>query len=340
MKTDRPKAAYEHFFPLDGKFLGNVVLQIKYGPTDFQVREPNSPLLGAMTKTRQAIEFQVTQEYTGQQIDLYALAVQWEEVLNTPVSDTRLTQDLFGREVDTMVAVANAGDDVNWTGHTLAQANLFAFGRMAWDPKLTARQVTGEWVVQTFGNDPEVLEKLACMMLSSRSVYEKYNAPLGIGWMVTVGKHYGPSVDGYEYMKWGTYHRAGHKAIGVDRTEKGTGFTAQYHPFMNALYSDVATCPEELLLFFHRLPYDYRLKSGKTLIQHIYDTHFEGVEDVRGFIRTWESLKALLPPSVYASVSERLARQLENALEWRDVVNTYFLRKTGIRDEKGRYIHE
>lgn len=339
-KTDRPKAAYEHFFPLDGKFLDNVILQIKHGPSDFQVREPNSPLLGAMTKTRQAIEFQITQEYTGQQIDLYALAVQWEEILSTPVSDIRLTIDLVGKEVVAMAAVSNVGDDINWTGHTLAQANLYAFGRMAWDPKLTARQVTREWIVQTFGSDPQVLKKLTGMMLASRYVYEKYNAPLGIGWMVTVGSHYGPSVDGYEYMKWGTYHRADHKAIGVDRTERGTGFTAQYHPYLNALYSDKATCPEELLLFFHRLPYDYRLKSGKTLIQHIYDTHFEGVEDVQGFISTWESLKEHLPPSVYASVSERLALQLENAREWRDVVNTYFLRKTGIKDEKGRLIHE
>jgi alpha-glucuronidase len=340
MKTDRPKAAYEHFFPLDGEFLSNVVLQIKFGPTDFQVREPNSPLLGAMAKTRQAVEFQITQEYTGQQIDLYTLAVQWEEVLSTPVSDTRLTRSLIGREVDTVVAVSNVGDDLNWTGHTLAQANLYAFGRMAWDPSLTARNVTEEWIIQTFGKNPSVINKLTGMMLSSRCVYEKYNAPLGIGWMVTVGKHYGPSVDGYEYMKWGTYHRADHKAIGVDRTKAGTGFTSQYHPFLDKLYSDKNTCPEELLLFFHRLPYTYRLKSGKTLIQHIYDTHFEGAMDVQGFIDTWKSLKELLPASVYESVLAKLARQLENAVEWRDVVNTYFLRKTGIRDEKGRLIFE
>jgi alpha-glucuronidase len=340
MKTDRPKAAYEHFYPLDGEFLSNVVLQIKFGPADFQVREPNSPLLGAMLKTRQAIEFQITQEYTGQQIDLYALAVQWEEIFNTPISDTRLTRSLAGREVDTIAAVSNVGSDMNWTGHTLAQANLYAFGRMAWDPSLTARQVTEEWIIQTFGNDPTVIKKLTCMMLMSRGVYEKYNAPLGIGWMVTVGKHYGPSVDGYEYMKWGTYHRADHKAIGVDRTKIGTGFTAQYHPFLDRLYSGKNTCPEELLLFFHRLPYTYRLESGKTLIQHIYDTHFEGAEDVQGFIETWESLKEFLPHCVYESVRIRLHRQLENALEWRDVVNTYFLRKTGIRDEKGRFICE
>ncbi len=338
-KTDRPKAAYETFMPLDGKFADNVVLQVKYGPTDFQVREPNSPLLGAMEKTRQAIEFQVTQEYTGQQIDLYALAVQWQEVLDTPVSETLVTRGLIGGKIDTVVAVANVGSDENWTGHTLAQANLFAFGRMAWDPGLTAREVMEEWTRQTFGNDPRLVAALLGMILSSRDVYEKYNAPLGIGWMVVPGRHYGPSVDGYEYSKWGTYHRASHQAIGVDRTQNGTGFTEQYHPYLAALYSNLDTCPQELLLFFHRLPYDYQLKSGKTLIQHIYDTHFEGVENVLGFIRTWDSLKGLLPGAAFASVSERLSRQLQNALEWRDVVNTYFFRLTGIPDENGRFIH-
>ena len=337
--TDRPKAAYETFMPLDGEFESNVVLQIKYGPTDFQVREPNSPLLGAMEKTRQAIEFQVTQEYTGQQIDLYALAVQWQEVLDTPASDILQTRDLIGERIDTIAAVANVGDDENWTGHTLAQANLFAFGRMAWNPGLSASEVTEEWVAQTFGNAPRLVPPLVEMMLSSRGVYEKYNAPLGIGWMVAPGRHYGPSVDGYEYSKWGTYHRASHEAIGVDRTQKGTGLTAQYHPYLTAIYDDRNACPQDLLLFFHRLPYDYRLKSGKTLLQHIYDTHFEGALDVQGFIKTWETLKELLPAAAYASVSGRLSRQLQNAVEWRDVINTYFYRMTGIPDEKGRLIH-
>lgn len=337
--TDRPKAAYETFMPLDGAFLDNVVLQIKYGPSDFQVREPNSPLLGAMAHTRQAMELQITQEYTGQQIDLYALAVQWEEILHAPVSNSVLTCDLLGGRIDTVVGVSNAGDDENWTGHTLAQANLYAFGRMAWDPGLTALQATEEWIKLTFGCDPTLVDKLSRMMLDSRRVYEKYNAPLGIGWMVSVGNHYGPSVDGYEYMKWGTYHRADQRAIGVDRTDKGTGLTAQYHPSLAAMYNGRNTCPEELLLFFHRVEYGYRLKSGKTLIQYIYDTHFEGAEEVRGFIDTWDSLQEFLPPAAYTSVSEKLQKQLQNAREWRDVVNTYFYRKTGIPDDQERRIY-
>lgn len=338
MQTDRPKAAYDHFYPLDGAFDANVVLQIKNGPMDFQVREPNSPLLGAMRHTRQAIEFQITQEYTGQQIDLYALAVQWEEVLRTPASGQAQLQGLIGHPIDTVVAVSNIGDDANWTGHLLAQCNWFAFGRLAWNPALSAREIIEEWIRLTFCGNPAVCKPLADMMLASRTTYEKYTAPLGIGWMVNVGNHYGPSVDGYEYSAWGTYHRADHSAIGVDRTVSGTGFTAQYPPDLADLYNNPQTCPENLLLFFHRLPYTYRLKNGKTLIQHIYDTHFEGVEEVKGMIGVWEALRPHLPQEAYTNVAGRLARQLNNARQWRDVVNTYFYRKTGIPDELGRKI--
>lgn len=340
-RTDRPKAAYEHFHPLDGAFDDNVILQIKNGPSDFQVREPNSPLLGAMPRTRQALELQITQEYTGQQIDLYALAVQWQEILDTPANQDRVTRDLIGgaENIQAFAAVANTGDDENWTGHTLAQANLYAYGRMAWDPALQAETVLREWTELTFGTEPALVEPLLAMLLRSRSAYEKYNAPLGIGWMVNVGHHYGPSVDGYEYMGWGTYHRADHRAIGIDRTPAGTGFTRQYAPWLAAQYERPETCPLPLLLFFHRLPYDYRLPDGKALLQAIYDSHFEGVEDVEGFVESWQGLRKYLPPAAHASVSERLSRQLRNAREWRDVINTYFYRKTGTSDQQGRRIY-
>ena len=337
--TDRPKAAYEYFYPLDGSFDDNVIIQIKHGPSDFQVREPNSPLLGAMNSTRQGIEFQISQEYTGQQKDLYATAVQWQEIYEHPVTDTVVTKDLIGNKIEAVVAVSNTGNDANWTGHLLAQANLYAFGRMAWNPSLTAQEVVKEWAALTFGNDPKVLTPIVDMVVSSRAVYEKYNAPLGIGWMVNINHHYGPSVDGYEYMKWGTYHRADSKAIGVDRTMAGTGYTAQYHPYVQAIYETKEACPEEILLFFHRLPYDYKLKSGQTLLQYIYYTHFEGVEDVEGFIKTWDSLHGHVHEEAYTSVKERLELQLANAKEWRDVVNSYFFRKTGIADAKGRKIY-
>ncbi|MCL2188784.1 MAG: alpha-glucuronidase [Defluviitaleaceae bacterium] len=336
---DRPKAAYNEFFPLDGKFAPNVILQVKHGPSDFQVREPNSPLLGAMTQTPQGLEFQISQEYTGQQIDLYATAVQWEEILDTPVTESCMTRDLVGREVTAMVAVSNTGNDDNWTGHLLAQANLYAFGRLAWNPALSAEQLMRDWVALTFGTDPAIVEPIANMLLESRWVYEKYNSPLGLGWMVNISHHYGPSPEGYEYMKWGTYHRATHTAIGVDRTTHGTEYTAQYHHYVRDLYENKKTCPEKLLLFFHRLPYNYKLKSGQTLLQYIYDTHFEGVEDVKRFIATWETLNGKIPQEAYEAVRDRLTRQLENAREWRDVINNYFYRLSGIADEKGRKIY-
>lgn len=339
-ETDRPKAAYDLFKPQDGLFDQNVILQVKNGPSDFQVREPNSPLFGAMKQTREALELQIAQEYTGHQIDLYNLAVQWEEVFSFPVDKNRTLRDLIGKEIDTVAGVSNIGDDINWTGHTLAQLNLYAFGRLAWDPALTAEEITTQWVQLTFGTEPEVVHKLTDMMLRSRGVYEKYTTPLGLGWMVNVNQHYGPSPEGYEFMRWGTYHRANREGIGVDRTSRGTGYTRQYDPYLTELFDHPDTCPEELLLYFYRLPYTHVLKNKKNLLQYIYDTHFEGAEDVKGFIALWDSLEGRLPGEAYRSVKDRLQRQLENALEWRDVINTYFYRLTGTPDEKGRKIYE
>ncbi|MDR1541686.1 MAG: alpha-glucuronidase [Clostridiales bacterium] len=336
---DRPKAPYELFKPQDGLFDSNVMLQVKNGPSDFQVREPNSPLLGAMKHTKECLELQITQEYTGHQIDLYSLASQWEEVFAFPSGSGRALSDLMGDEIASIAGVANVGLDDNWTGHTLAQANLYAFGRLAWNPRLSAKDVTEEWVKLTFGLDKKVNEALPDMILRSRKVYEKYNSPLGLGWMVNVAHHYGPSPEGYEFTKWGTYHRASCKAIGIDRTAKGTGFTRQYSAEIARMLEDARTCPEELLLYFHRLPYSFELKSGETLLQHIYDAHFEGVEDVEAMIELWRRLEKHIPKTAFASVSKRLEMQLENAKEWRDVINTYFFRMTGIPDKRRRKIY-
>ena len=182
----------------------------------------------------------------------------------------------------------------------------------------------------------ETIEKI---MLPSRETYEKYTSPLGIGWMVTPHVHYGCSVDGYEYSRWGTYHRADHLGIGVDRSDKGTGYALQYYEPNASMYNKMESCPEELLLFFHHVPYTYVLKSNKTLIQHIYDSHFEGVEEVEEMIRLWESLQGKVDTGVYENVRRRFGMQLSNAKEWRDQVNSYFYRKSGIADERGRVIY-
>ncbi|WP_044481854.1 alpha-glucuronidase family glycosyl hydrolase [Paenibacillus antibioticophila] len=347
-KTDRARAAYDHFVPLDGRFHDNVILQVKNGPIDFQVREPVSPLLGAMPATNQMIEFQITQEYTGQQRHVCYLVPQWKEVLEF---DTYLQGEgtLIKRIVDGSVhrsrysgfaAVSNIGNDANWTGHLLAQANLYGYGRLAWNPELTAEEIAEEWIRLTFGDDERVVRTIRGILLDSLSIYESYTAPLGIGFMVNPNHHYGPNVDGYEYSMWGTYHFADCRGIGVDRTKAtGTGYTAQYAEPNFRLYESLDSCPDELLLFFHHVPYTHVLHSGITVIQHIYDTHFEGAERAARLVESWGSLAGLIPESLHKQVAVRLAEQAEHAKEWRDQINTYFFRKSGIPDERGRRIY-
>ncbi|MCL6613372.1 MAG: alpha-glucuronidase [Firmicutes bacterium] len=345
---DRARAAYDVFRPLDGMFRENVVLQIKNGPIDFQVREPVSPLFGALERTNQMLELQITQEYTGQQIHLCYLVPMWKEVLDFdtyakgPGSTVKKIVDgsLFSRKYGGIAGISNIGDNPNWTGHHLAQANLYGFGRLAWNPNLSAEEIAEEWIRQTFSNDKTVISTVSEMLLSSWRIYENYTAPLGIGGMIKPGSHYGPDVDGYEYDKWGAYNRADHFAIGVDRSVKsGTGFAGQYHQPNAEIYESIETCPEELLLFFHRIPYTHRLKSGKTLIQHIYDTHFEGVEQAIKLKEKWISLKGKIDAQRFDHVLKRLEMQIEHAKEWRDVINTFFHRMTGVDDEKGRKIY-
>ncbi|WP_413379937.1 alpha-glucuronidase family glycosyl hydrolase [Alkalihalobacillus sp. 1P02AB] len=347
-KTDRARAAYDHFKPLDGQFHDNVILQIKNGPMDFQVREANSPLFGAMTETNQMLEFQVTQEYTGQQIDLCYLIPQWKEILEfdtfaagagTPIKRI-VDGSTFENKLSGIAAVSNIGNDDNWTGHQLAQANLYGYGRLIWNPDLSTEVITDEWVRATFGHDPEVVEYVTAMLLDSWPIYENYTSPLGVGWMVNPNHHYGPNVDGYEYSVWGTYHFADNQGIGVDRTvSSGTGYTAQYFKENKEIYESLETCPDDLLLFFHHVPYTHKLKSGVTVIQHIYNTHFEGVEQAVGLKERWSLLKDKVDEERYQNVMKRLKRQIENAKQWRDMINTYFFRKSGIKDEKNRTIY-
>ncbi len=348
-KTDRARAGYDNFIGMDGDYHDNVILQIKNGPMDFQIREPISPLLGGLKKTNQMMEVQIAQEYTGHQIDVCYLIPMFKEILefrtycnkeNDTVADIISGGVGKNRNLNTgIAAVINTGNDQNWTGNVLAAANLYGFGRLAFQNSLSAKEIAEEWIRMTLSNDAEVVEAVLSILLPSREVYERYTSPLGIGWMVTPHVHYGCSVDGYEYSRWGTYHRADHLGIGVDRTDAGTGYVRQYNEPNASMYNSMDTCPEELLLFFHHVPYTHVLSTGKTLIQHIYDSHFQGVEEVEAMISCWEGLKGKVAEDVYANVSERFGRQLVNAKDWRDQVNSYFYRKSGIPDEKGRKIY-
>ncbi|GKQ37567.1 alpha-glucuronidase [Streptomyces sp. A012304] len=334
--TDRARAAYDHFAPLDGQFADNVLLQVKHGPMDFQVREPVSPVLGALPRTRLAVEVQATQEYTGQQRHVCWLGPMWSEVLRFRPAVSRV-----GELADGLVAVSNVGDDPFWTGHPLAQANLYTFGRLAWQPDADPLHVLDEWIGLTFPGAPRRLSAgLHAVLDGSWRTYEKYTAPLGVGFMVQPGHHYGPSVDGYEYSPWGTYHFADRDGVGVDRSAAtGTGYAALYPTPWAQRYESPATCPDELLLFFHHVPYGHVLADGTTVIQHIYDTHFEGVEEVAEARRVWAGLADLVDAAWHARVAERYEEQLRSAREWRDQINSYFFRKSGVPDGRGRVIH-
>ena len=337
--TDRAKAAFDCFNPLDGEFLENVFLQIKNGPMDFQVREPISPLFGVMDKTNKILELQITQEYTGQQKDVCFLIPWWKEVLDFKICNN-IESSTVKERIKGVAGISNIGADLNWTGNFLAQANLYGYGRLIWNSKITSEEIVDEWIKLTFGDNKIVLKNIKFILLNSWKAYENYTSPLGIGWMVSPGHHYGPDIDGYEYSPWGTYNRANCNSIGIDRTIKsGTRYIEQYKSPLKEIYEDINNCPDELLLFFHNVKYNHKLKNGNTVIQHIYNSHFEGYDLVERFLYKLDEIKALINEEIYNHINDKLREQLLNAREWRDRVNTYFYRISGIKDEKNRKIY-
>jgi alpha-glucuronidase len=349
LKNDRARAAYDIFHPLDGRFDANVVVQIKNGPIDFQVREPVSPLLGGLEKTNEAIELQVTQEYTGQQRHLCFLVPMWKEVLDfdlhargagTPVRDL-VADRTFHRPAGGFVGVANVGRDSNWLGSHLAMANLYGFGRLAWDSQLDSRRIANEWTRLTFGTDPAVDATINDILLKSWHIYESYTGPLGLGTLTDIlGSHYGPAIESAEHNGWGQWIRANSEGIAMDRTvATGTGYIGQYSPDVARLYESLATCPDNVLLFMHHVPYTYRLHSGKTVIQYVYDSHYTGADEVQGLIRAWTSIEGRVDEQRYGEVLGRLEYQAGAACVWRDAVCSWFLRESGIPDAQGRAGH-
>jgi alpha-glucuronidase len=346
LKNDRAKAAYDNFHPLDGAFDDNVIIQIKNGPIDFQVREPVSPLFAGLRRTNEAVELQVTQEYTGQQRHLCFLVPMWKEVLD---SDMRIDDQpapvkalvagrVFHRPTGGFVGVANIGMDANWLGSPLAMANLYGFGRLAWNPDLSAEKIVDEWTRLTFGDDPLVDKTIAAMQLNSWHVYESYTGPLGAGTLTNItGNHYDPGPESSEENGWGQWHRADHAGIGMDRTiATGTGYIGQYPPAVQKLYESLASCPDNLLLFFHHVPYTYVLHSGKTVIQHVYDSHYEGADRARDFIAQWQTLEGHVDDERYRDILARLQYQAEQAIVWRDAICNWIYRLSGIADDQGR----
>lgn len=346
IKNDRARASYDNFQGLDGQFEDNVVLQIKNGPIDFQVREPVSPLFGALPNTNMLLEFQVTQEYFGQARHTVFLVPQWKEVLDfdlhakgagTPTKDLAAGKT-FGRPTGGFVAVACVGRDDNWLGNHLSQANLYGFGRLAWNPNLSSEQIVDEWTRQTLGSKSELLKTVADIQLSSWRTYENYTGPLGLQTLTDiVGDHYGPAVEASERNGWGQWHRADENGVGMDRTvATGTGFLGQYHPPVAGMYELLATCPDNLLLFFHHLRYTHKLHSGKSVIQNIYDSHYEGAEAAAGYAEAWKALKGHVDDLRYQEILAQLEYQAAHARVWRDAVAGWFAHTSGIADQLGR----
>jgi alpha-glucuronidase len=344
LKNDRAKAAYDNFHPLDGHFDDNVIVQIKNGPIDFQVREPVSPLFAGLHHTNQAIELQITQEYTGQQKHLCFLVPMWKEVLDfdmriddqrTPLKDL-VSGRTFHRPQGGFAGVGNVGMDDNWLGSPLAMANLYGFGRLAWNPNLASEKIIDEWTRLTFGADPLVVETVNNLQLNSWHVYESYTGPLGAGTLTNItGNHYDPAPESSENNGWGQWHRADHEAIGMDRTiATGTGFIAQYPPAVQKLYEPLANCPDNLVLFFHHVPYTHTLHSGETVIQHIYDSHYLGAEQAKGFISAWKKLDGRIDEERYRDILARFEFQALEAVKWRDTICDWIYQLSGIPDQR------
>jgi alpha-glucuronidase len=348
LKADRARAAYDIFHALDGKFASNVIVQIKYGPIDFQAQEPVSPLFAGLEKTSTAMELQITQEYLGQQRHLVYLAPLWKEKLDfdlhvdnksTPVQQI-IEGKTFNHTLGGMVGVADVGRD-GWLGAPLAMANLYAFGRLAWDPNLTAEQISEEWTRQTISNDPQVVATVDKIMMNSWPTYVDYTGFLGTQTLTDItGSHYGPNIEASERNGWGQWHRDDADGIGMDRTvATGTGFIGQYPPQVARMYESLDTCPDSLLLFFHHVPWTYKLHTGKTVIQYVYDSHYEGVDEVSQMVDEWKSLEGKIDPTLYADELARLQYQRGHAMVWRDAIVQYFLKESGIPDAQGRAGH-
>ncbi len=333
---DRFKQAYNEFKPLDGRFRENVAVQVKNGPIDFQPREPFHPLFGAMPKTPLMMEYQLTQEYLGFSTHLVYLADLFKECLDTDTYTTGkgstvariIDGSLYGHSLSGMAGVANIGNERNWTGHPFAQANWYALGRLAWNPRLDAEEIADEWIRQTFTNEPAFVNAAKKMMLASRKAVVNYMTPLGLHHIMGYGHHYGPApwYDRASRADWNPvyFHKADSSGLGFNRTTSGSNALAQYATEARKQFEEIKTCPEELLLWFHHVPWNFKLKSGRTLWEEMCYKYYAGVEEVRRMQQSWNSISAHIDPERSEQVKMLLAIQEKEAVWWRNSCLLYF----------------
>jgi alpha-glucuronidase len=332
---DRVKRAYLEFVPLDGKFRDNVLVQVKNGPLDFQPREPFHPLFGAMPRTPLITELQITQEYLGQSTHLVYLAPMWKEFFDAethargPGSTVARIADgtLEGHPQTGIAGVANTGRDLNWCGHDFAQGNWYAYGRLAWNPALGAEAIANEWIRMTWSRDPDTVAAIRSMMMASREAFVDYTMPLGLHHLIG-GDHYAPMPENKDPRRadWSAvyYHRADAAGLGFDRTDQGSGGVGQYRSPLREQLADAARCPENLLLWFHHLPWDFELPSGRRLWDALIEHYSRGAEQAGRFESTWSGLLGKVDAERHAAVLARLHQQTVDAAAWRDKCLRYF----------------
>lgn len=331
--VDRAGNGYEEFKPLDGKFNKNVFVQPKNGPIDFQPREPFHPLFGAMPQTPLMLEFQITQEYLGYATNLAYLGPLFEECLDadtyTKGKGTTVANVLenYNRShgISGIAGVANIGTDINWCGHLFGQSNWYAFGRMAWNPELSSEEVADEWLRMTFNNNTSFVNPIKEMMQQSRETIVNYRNPLGLNHIMNFATHYGPG-PWYKDPHWDAkdYHKADETGIGVDRTSKGSNVVNQYAKPLAEILENLNTCPQKDLLWFHHLPWDYKMPSGKILWDELVAYYYKGVDEVRGMRKLWDSMEGKIDAERFNHVKQLLKVQEDEAIWWRDGCVLYF----------------
>lgn len=338
---DRVKRAYIEFMALEGKFKPNVIVQVKNGPIDFMPREPFHPLFGATKQTPVSAELQITQEYLGHSKHLVFLATMWKEFFDADTFANGQSATV-GKVVEGsvwpyaltgVVGVANTGSDTNWCGHHFAQANWYSFGRLAWDHQIPAEHLADEWTRMTFTQDHKTVDTIVQMLLGSREAFVKYTMPLGLHHLIG-GDHYAPMPwnDRAQRADWTAtyYHKADKSGIGFDRTRKGNRAVEQYAPPVCDQFDDLAKCPEKFLLWFHRLPWDYRMQSGQTLWKELCDRYQLGATQAAALEATWKTLAGKIDEQRHREVAERLAIQRADAATWRDQILKYFQQFSGL----------
>ena len=333
---ERSLQAYDEFVPLDGKFMDNVIVQVKNGPIDFQPREPFSPLFGATPETPLAMELQITQEYLGFSTHLAYLGTLFEEAMDADTHVKGLGStvakvvdgSLYNHQLTGIAGVANTGMQRNWTGHIFAQSNWYAFGRLAWDHTLSAKQIANEWIKQTLTVQQQAVRHIEAIMMPSREYVVEYMTPLGLHHLMDSGHHYGPGpwVDNLGRADWNPvyYHRADKQGIGLDRTASGTDAVSQYAPYWQQKFANPETTPKELLLWFHHLPWDYQLANGETLWNELVRYYYRGVDGVSDMQQRWQQVKPYIDANQFRQVEMALSIQQQEAKWWRDASVLYF----------------